>query len=1050
MRTHKCRSVCSTAIVVWSLTQSLFADQAFWATDNSDSWTTGSNWSHLPLVGTTSPLSSEDVTIDRGAADPVVTLSNAASNIRSLVANEALVISSGTLGLNAAPGSPQSAFNSSFTLDGGTLSLVGANTTLNILGPTPKVVGMILVSSNATLNWLSSNSYVGPDSGNLSIQLTSHGQLDMSHVTSFSAGGANGTNNGMSVNAIGGTFDLSGVGSITSGHTNLAAQSNGQILLNNLTTLNDDHGTLFAFSDGLVNAPKLNTLNNAGLWLGGNGQINAPLLNNIDGSSLTVQSGGTLAVPLVTSYFGPATGGILMRAYDAGSLLDMSHVTSFSGSSTGNGGTNLLALGGTVDVSALGAISSGETFIQSIGATSLVKLDSLTTFTGSGSLRALQGGTINAPLLTTANDVQIELDAKAAVSVLNVPSLAQIDRSSVKVESGAVLALPLVTSYELPSTTPAIFEANGSGSKLVFANLTSITAPIPSADPGVSMLQIQAYSGTEVSLPAVQTINAGELSVFAESNSTVRLDNLTAANGVSFNTYSGGTIVAPKLTTFTNGRLSKSSPNAFDTSHLQNIDGTSISADSVPIDLPLITTYAVTAGYSNISAVGPGAVVNLSNLTSITGDAGSLYIYASNGGQVDLSNLQTMASATISPGPGAPIAIDRLTTITHGGFSIFDTGQFIAPQLTQVTRGEIDADGRDNPDNMELERVHAPLLTHLDGTSIATGGYAKMSFPGVTSYDGLDIDTVIVVSNGFLNFPNLVHFKGSDSPNGTTICFFGGSIDFTSVTEFSGGKTLIDGSGSPDDEHIRLNPGTTTMKNVTIQNESDLLTGGTIDLQSGSQLNGRGNLAMNVINSAGTVAPGFNDYNDSLTIDGTFTQTAGGHLKIDFVSGSGPAPFDHLQITGQTQLGGVLDLQLGPDFHPAVDDEFRILDAASLSGKFALTTGFTIDSNLRLAPFVDATGVTMRVVLSGDANLDHQVDGADYVAWADHFLKTGNDYTQGDFNNDGIVDGADYTVWADHFLKSPSSLTFNAVPEPSTLALAGIGALALLAHRLSR
>ena len=54
-------------------------------------------------------------------------------------------------------------------------------------------------------------------------------------------------------------------------------------------------------------------------------------------------------------------------------------------------------------------------------------------------------------------------------------------------------------------------------------------------------------------------------------------------------------------------------------------------------------------------------------------------------------------------------------------------------------------------------------------------------------------------------------------------------------------------------------------------------------------------------------------------------------------------------------------------------------------------------------------------VQPGDANRDGVVDGADYTAWSDHFLQSGN-WGQGDFNDDAVVDGADYLVWSDHFL----------------------------------
>jgi hypothetical protein len=77
----------------------------------------------------------------------------------------------------------------------------------------------------------------------------------------------------------------------------------------------------------------------------------------------------------------------------------------------------------------------------------------------------------------------------------------------------------------------------------------------------------------------------------------------------------------------------------------------------------------------------------------------------------------------------------------------------------------------------------------------------------------------------------------------------------------------------------------------------------------------------------------------------------------------------------------------------------------------------------------------------GDANLDAQVDGADYTAWADNFLKTGRTRAQGDFNGDGVVDGTDYTIWADNF--STAVATFSAVPEPSSGLLLAVGSLAI-------
>ncbi|MEM8680952.1 MAG: lytic polysaccharide monooxygenase, partial [Planctomycetota bacterium] len=63
--------------------------------------------------------------------------------------------------------------------------------------------------------------------------------------------------------------------------------------------------------------------------------------------------------------------------------------------------------------------------------------------------------------------------------------------------------------------------------------------------------------------------------------------------------------------------------------------------------------------------------------------------------------------------------------------------------------------------------------------------------------------------------------------------------------------------------------------------------------------------------------------------------------------------------------------------------------------------------------------------LPGDANLDGNVDGQDFVAWNLHKFSATTGWCQGDFNLDGLVDGSDFLVWNER-----KFTTATAVPEP--------------------
>jgi hypothetical protein len=93
-------------------------------------------------------------------------------------------------------------------------------------------------------------------------------------------------------------------------------------------------------------------------------------------------------------------------------------------------------------------------------------------------------------------------------------------------------------------------------------------------------------------------------------------------------------------------------------------------------------------------------------------------------------------------------------------------------------------------------------------------------------------------------------------------------------------------------------------------------------------------------------------------------------------------------------------------------------------------------------------------VAPGDYNGDGVVDAADYTIWRDTLGSTTD--LRADGNGDHVIDSGDYDVWTSAFGTTYSfgsgsgSRGDRAVPEPSGLALLGIGSVGLLACVLRR
>ena len=111
--------------------------------------------------------------------------------------------------------------------------------------------------------------------------------------------------------------------------------------------------------------------------------------------------------------------------------------------------------------------------------------------------------------------------------------------------------------------------------------------------------------------------------------------------------------------------------------------------------------------------------------------------------------------------------------------------------------------------------------------------------------------------------------------------------------------------------------------------------GGTIDCLVGT-CSGNGTVGGNLNNSGATVAPG--DSPGILTVDGNYTQNAGGTLALEIGGLTPGEQHDKLVVMGTADLNGTVAVELISSFSPTTNDEFDVLDFASF-----VDSGYTFD-----------------------------------------------------------------------------------------------------------
>jgi hypothetical protein len=217
------------------------------------------------------------------------------------------------------------------------------------------------------------------------------------------------------------------------------------------------------------------------------------------------------------------------------------------------------------------------------------------------------------------------------------------------------------------------------------------------------------------------------------------------------------------------------------------------------------------------------------------------------------------------------------------------------------------------------------VLQMQNGAVLANAGTLRADLTGANqTSNGPDTLVGAVTNTGTITLNENLNGSGAVTSSGHVTVNDADDFALQSFTQ-TGGTTTLNGSGS-----------------LTLPSGSVALQGGT--------LQGTGTVHASVSNTGGTLHPGNSP--GILTISVNYTQGPSGSLAIDVSGPTQGSGYSHLTVTGTAAIAGTLHTSTSGAFEAG---PLRILDAASLSGKFSKLT-FAGES---YAPSYDATGVTL-------------------------------------------------------------------------------------------
>ena len=106
-----------------------------------------------------------------------------------------------------------------------------------------------------------------------------------------------------------------------------------------------------------------------------------------------------------------------------------------------------------------------------------------------------------------------------------------------------------------------------------------------------------------------------------------------------------------------------------------------------------------------------------------------------------------------------------------------------------------------------------------------------------------------------------------------------------------------------------------------------------------------------------------------LTIQGTYTQGAGGGLNVALGGTGAGVGYDQLVVTGTASLGGTINISSINGYVPTAGTSFQVLTFASKTGDFQTYNGLYISGQTGLVPAYLPSGDPTNLTLTGSNTL---------------------------------------------------------------------------------